>query len=98
MAFTQVVSGMNNGSVDYAEFLCDEVADLGSLPTSLGKAGNECSVGSKAIVLGNRNIYILSNNNEWVYYKKLDSVGGGGSSEGGSIDVASDGNGNVTIL
>lgn len=98
MAFTQIVSGMDNGSVDYAEFLCDAIDDLDFLPTSLGKPGNECSVGSKAIVLSNRNIYILSNQNEWVFYKKLDSVGGGGSSEGGAIDVVSDGNGNVTIL
>lgn len=97
MAFTQLVSGMDNGSVDYAEFLCDEVADLDNLPNSLGKPGNECSVGSKAIVLGNRQIYILSNNNEWVFYRRLDSIGSG-SSEGGSIDVTSDGNGNVTIL
>lgn len=85
--YTRICYGKRDMSYNYSEFICDYESDIQNLPTSKnkGKDGVTCSIGSKALVIDSKKIYILNNSNEWkefLDYKIQSSVGGD------SVDVA----------
>lgn len=68
--FTIVSFGQSYKCADYMEYICDTAADLDSLPTSRANI----SIGSKALVIATKKIYILDNNREWAELCDLDSA------------------------
>lgn len=99
---TRVTYGRHNGAYNYCVFVVDEESDLESLPTSVTKGTSNgvtydyCSVGSKAIVVNLRKLYMLNNANQWKMVINYAAGGGGGGT--GEIQVEDDGDGNVSIL
>ena len=74
--------GGRDNPFNYSNFVCDTMNDINDLPTNkkTGENGLEtCSIGSKAIVIENREQYILNGNNEWKLLKNYKSQSGGGS-------------------
>lgn len=82
--YSKIVSG-NKLPYDYAEFICDTASDISNLPTRDSEF--PCSVGSKALVLETKDVYMLDNSNEWVLYGNIES-GGGGSIDPSGISIA----------
>lgn len=75
MAYERIVYGLQNGAFNYSEFVCDTEEDISKLPTSTkkgilnNKTFEVCSIGSTADVVESGKVYILSNENEWVFFK-----------------------------
>ena len=68
--YTRICYGKRDTLFNYSEFVCDSVSDIQNLPTSK-KHGSEyatCSPGSKALILENKKLYILSNDDKWVEF------------------------------
>lgn len=78
--YSKIVGG-NKLPYNYAEFICDSENDINNLPTKTSEFA--CSIGSKALVLETKNVYILNNDNEWVLYGNIESSGGGGINPSG---------------
>lgn len=81
--YSKIVSG-NKLPYDYAEFICDTASDISNLPTHNSEF--PCSVGSKALVLETKDVYMLDNNDEWVQYGNIES--GGGSIDPSGLSIA----------
>lgn len=58
--FSVLTWGCNNHDANLTEFLCDDASDISSLPVD-----GTVAVGSKAVVVSTKQIYILNNNREW---------------------------------
>lgn len=79
--YTRVCYGKRDMLFNYSEFICDYESDIQNLPTSkkVGTDGVVCSVGSKALILDTKKLYILTNQDEWkefLDYKTQVSVSG----------------------
>ena len=75
--WSRMVYGKKDLPYNYSEFICDEESDIANLPTSIHHEYTECehcSVGSKALVVGTGNLYILNNKNEWKLMKNKTST------------------------
>ena len=72
--FQKIVSG-NKLPYNYAEYICDAASDISDLPTQESEFA--CSIGSKALVLETKDVYILNGNNQWVLYGNIETSGGG---------------------
>lgn len=81
---TRILYGKHNGQYNYSEFVIDSADDIAKLPTSTadtvadGQHFNTCSVGSIAVVTGERKTYILNNNDEWTLFENFAAGSGGG--------------------
>lgn len=90
MAYTRTLYGKKHSKYNYCEFVCDNTADLSSLPTNTkeGASGDNvyspCSVGSKAFVINGGKRYVLSNAGEWIAVN-VSSGEGGGTSDAGIV-------------
>ncbi len=64
---TVVIHGQNYRPYNYLEFLCDDVADIDSLPVDKASV----AISSLATCLKNKVIYILNNQRKWVPFQKI---------------------------
>lgn len=78
--FTDICFGANGKSHLYREFICDYESDIQDLPTDREKI----SVGSKALIVETKKVYILNNVREW---KEISGYNSSGSS-GIDADIA----------
>ena len=75
--------GKKNGAFNYCEFICDSESDLPDLPTNEKSIKinssyiSNCAIGSKAIITDVRKLYVLNNQNEWVFLFDYNCSGGG---------------------
>ena len=70
MAWKRLCYGMRDMPFNYSKFICDDTSDIETLPTNITKAtvGDDkatCAIGSEAIVISEKTIYILNTANEW---------------------------------
>lgn len=93
--YTRLVSGIKNGSYDFAVFICDDITDLADLPTttasgvSNGNVYNKCAVGSIAKVVNADKKFILNNSDEWIEWVEVASEQPESGGEGENVTLPS---------
>lgn len=80
--FTDICFGMTGKPYLYREFICDGESDIQDLPTEKDKI----AIGSKALIVDTKKVYILNNAREWK--EVLDYTSTASGSSGINVDIA----------
>lgn len=83
--FVQVAWSKIGKPYNYAEYLCDSDSDITNLPTN---EKGKCAIGSIAMVVDSKNVYVLNAQNEWMLLYNYSSGSDSGSSAGGGSSSA----------
>lgn len=88
--FTNICINMTGKPYLYREFICDKESDVPDLPTEKDKI----AIGSKALIVESKKVYILNNVREWKELLDYTATSSGVTS---SLLATDDGMGNVII-